>query len=120
MSVKLPKIDSYWYVATPYTNYCAGINNAYVGACSAVAYLIGYGHRNVYSPIAHCHAVAIHGGIDPLDWGLWMDVQEAMKKAAGGLLIVKMRGWEESKGIQQETEYFSQGTRPIAYMDWPE
>lgn len=55
---------SYWYLASPYSKYPAGIEAAFQDICKQTALLIRH-KIPVYSPIAHTHPVAIHGEIDP-------------------------------------------------------
>lgn len=118
-----PKIRSFWYLGSPYTRYEArgdqpGIFAAFDDVCLAAAYLIRRGVP-VYSPIAHTHPIAIMGGIDPLDHSIWLPADQPMMDAAGGLIVVKMPGWQESKGVQHEIEAFEVACKPIGFMQWP-
>lgn len=54
------------YLGSPYSLYPAGLDQACIDACKIAARLLTKG-ITVYSPIAHCHEIAIAGGIDPLD-----------------------------------------------------
>lgn len=109
---------NYWYLATPYSKYPAGIVGAWKEACRAAAHCIR-GGRAVYCPIAHTHPIAIEGGIDPFDHGVWLPADEPLMRSAAGLLIAKMDGWEQSYGISKEIEIFQQMGKPIEYMEWP-
>lgn len=116
----LDKIDGYWYLATVYTKHPDGISAAFAGACEAVATLWRERGVKTFSPIAHTHPVAIHGGIDPLDHTIWMPLDEPMMRAAHGLLVVEMPGHEHSKGIAAEVEAFRSMNKPIHRLTWPE
>lgn len=105
----------YWYVATPYSKHPRGTESAYREACEATALLIRAG-ITVFSPIAHSHAIAIYGGIDPLDHELWMRVDRPMVDAACGCIVVEMDGWQDSRGVAVEIELFSTAGRPIIHM----
>lgn len=111
-------MTSYVYVGTPYSKYHRGIEAAYVEACKAAAALIKSGF-NVFCPIAHTHGPAIFGGIDPLDHTIWMDADAPFIQGASALVVVKMTGWEESFGLQQEIQAFKAAGKPVLYMDWP-
>lgn len=105
-----------YYLATPYTKYPQGIEQAFIDASKLAARLIQSG-LSVYSPIAHTHPIAIHGGIDPLDHKIWLPFDNAMMKAATFLLVAHMPGWEESYGIGEEIKFFKAMGKPIYDLD---
>lgn len=109
---------AFWYVATPYSKFEAGIDVAFEQACRATAHLIAHGIA-AYSPIVHMHPVAVHGGLDPLDHAMWMAADAPMIAAAAGLIVVQMPGWLESLGVAMEIEAFHAAGKPIALMQWP-
>lgn len=104
------------YLATPYSKYSDGIEQAFVDACKLAGRLIQAG-VHVYSPIAHCHPIAVHGGIDPLDQSLWLDLDSAMLHACRTLIVAHIDGWEQSSGIAHEVEFFVRRGRPIFDLD---
>ena len=106
----------FWYLATPYSKYPKGIEEAFMVACRAAADLIRAGVR-VYSPIAHTHPVAIHGGIDPYAHEIWIPADMPFMRAAHGLIVLRAEGWEVSHGIAIEIAGFQKLNRPIVYMD---
>ena len=108
----------YWYLATPYTKYKHGIEAANIHACSVAARLTICGIP-VFCPIAHSHAIAIIGGVDPLDYTIWQPSYQPMLEHASGLIVVCMPGWDESTGIKHEMKHFITEHKPRAYMDWP-
>jgi len=109
----------YFYISTPYTKYHAGIETAYIEACKVTAWLVRR-NVNVYSPISHSHGPAIHGDIDALSHAIWMPQQQPMMEAAHGLIVVKMLGWDESRGVAEEIAYFSRAGKPCHFMEWPQ
>lgn len=104
------------YLATPYSKYPPGIEQAFVDAAKLAALLLPSGLK-VYSPIAHTHPLAIHGKIDPLDHAIWMPFDEAMMTAADVLLVAHMHGWQESYGIAHEIRFFENAGKPIFDLD---
>lgn len=110
--------SGFFYLATPYSRYKDGLAAAWVEACRAAAQVLKSG-RAVYCPIAHTHPIADFGNIDKLDHSIWLPADEPMMRAATGLIVVKMPGWEESYGISKEIELFTSLGKPIEYMDWP-
>lgn len=106
---------SFWYLATPYSKYPAGIEQAFIIACQQAALLIRE-KIPVYSPIAHTHPVAVNGDIDPLDHKIWLPADQPLMDGALGLIVCKMETWEISTGIKHEIEAFQKAGKPIVYM----
>lgn len=117
MNLASLRIESgYWFLASPYTRFEPGIEDAFLAVCRCAAKLTRAGIPN-YSPIAETHPVAIHGGIDPLDHGIWLPVKKPLRDAAHGLIVLKLPTWEISYGISEEIEEFSGAGKPIIYLD---
>jgi hypothetical protein len=106
----------FYYLATPYSKYPGGLEEAFKLACRATADLIRAGIR-VYSPIAHTHPVAIHGEIDPYDHGIWLPADAPFMHHACGMIVLRAESWEKSYGIKCEIEEFTKAGKPIIYMD---
>lgn len=107
---------SYWYIGSPYSRYAEGLEPAFVAACRIMGRLIKAGVP-VFSPIAHTHYISIHGGMDPLDHSIWMPADEPMMRAAHGLIVVKLPGWDSSYGLSIEIEAFGKAQKPVLYLD---
>lgn len=107
---------TYWYLATPYSKYEAGIEAAFQEAARIAGQLVAHGVP-VYSPICHTHPAAIHGELDPYDHAIWIPADLPLMRAASGLIVAKMQGWEESYGIGVEIEEFRASGKPVHYMD---
>jgi hypothetical protein len=113
---KFARMPGYIYVASPYTKYPEGLDKAHEHVCLLTAELVK-GGMSVYSPIAHSHPVAIHGGIDPKDHSLWMAQCRAMMEAATACIVLTMDGWQDSKGVQMEIKYFDEADKPLLMVD---
>lgn len=105
------------YLATPYSKYPAGITAAFERAAQLAGELLKKRGVAVFSPIAHTHPIAIHGGIDPLNHDIWLPFDAAMMRASSSLLVAKMEGWEQSVGIAHEIEAFRKAGKPISYLN---
>lgn len=112
--IRFNPLEHYWYLATPYTKYEDGIEYAAVGAAIIAERYILEGIP-VYSPIVHCHSIAMQGSIDALDSAYWVAQQAPMMYNAYGLIVSNMKGWKESAGVCAEIEYFEQALKPIIY-----
>lgn len=104
------------YVATPYTKYPDGIEEAFIDASILMARLLERGLR-VYSPIVHTHPIAIYGHMDPLDHNIWLPFDQSMMDKADALLVAKLETWEKSFGINHEIGIFAEANKPIYYLD---
>ena len=110
------------YLATPYSKYPGGLEAAHRDACLAAASLLRAG-VNIYSPIAHTHAIAMIGGFDPTtpeNHAALLAYDEVMLDRCDELIVVMMPGWERSKGIEHEVRYFTLADKPIRYVAWPD
>jgi hypothetical protein len=106
----------YFYLATPYSRYPHGLEAAFRGASRAAAKFVAAGVP-VFSPIAHSHPIAKEGMLDLLDLSMWLEADAPFMAAAIGLIVVKMDGWEDSKGIAHEIEVFEKADKPVLFWD---
>ena len=106
---------SFWYLATPYSKFPGGIEAAFREACRQTGLLIKAGIP-VFSPIAHTHPVAIVSGLDPLDHSISIPADKPLMEAAKGLIICELEGWETSKGIGEEFDFFLESNKQIVHM----
>lgn len=104
------------YLATPYTNYPAGIEAAYVFACEQAALLMRAGIPT-YSPIAHMHGIGIHGRVDPKDHQFWLTADEPMMAVCDSIVVCKGESWEQSRGIAREIKTFTEMGKLVFYME---
>lgn len=109
----------YAYLACPYSHPSVAVREArYVTICRIAGSLFNTG-TFVFSPIAHCHKIAIVCDM-PKEIGFWRAYDNIMLDTCDKLIIAKMDGWEESAGVKHETEYAMQNGIPIEYLDLPE
>lgn len=100
------------YLGTPYTNFEYGLETAFREACRLSARLAETGAR-IFSPICHCHPIAIYGGLDPRAHEFWMAFDGPMMRRCDNLIVAHMPGWDKSSGIAKEVEYFHHAGKPI-------
>src|SRR5262249_57300939 len=102
-----------------YSRYPHGIERAFIDAAKIAARLLRAEIR-VYSPIVHCHPLAVHGGIDPLDHSIWLPFNEPMLIVSDLLLVAHMDGWRESIGVGDDIKFFEEARKPIFDLIDPE
>lgn len=113
------KLDKgYWYMATPYTSYEAGMEQANKDAAFAGGTLLGKG-VHIFSPITHSHIMVNVGADVPHTYEVFLKLDEQMMTTAHGCLVVMMPGWDKSKGVTWEIEWFKQHKKPVVYLAWP-
>lgn len=105
------------YLATPYTRYPKGLMQAFTDACLLMVRLRTQHKLRVYSPIAHSHNLARTTEVDPKDHQFWMACCKPWMEKSDILLIAKMEGWKQSKGISEEGQFFALLGKPILYLD---
>lgn len=110
----LRRVDptEYWYMATPYSKYPDGLDQAFELAARAAGELILRGVK-VFSPISHTHPIAEFCELDPLDHELWLSADHPFMSHAYGLIVITLTGWDESKGVLLEIEAFRKAGKPV-------
>lgn len=110
-------VRGFWYLGTPFTHYPGGIDDAYMMACTLNSVLTA--HRvPLYCPIAqHCDRFGNIAGVDLLDVEFWMRITAPLRRAACGLIVGELKGWERSAGLRQERREFSAEGKPIYHLN---
>jgi hypothetical protein len=105
------------FLASPYSHPDPAVREQrYVAACKAAAMLLRQGVDIVFSPIAHNHGIAIHGGLG-LDADAWWEQSEAMLRVCDDVVVLMIPGWGESVGVQQEIRESRRFVCRVKYMD---
>ena len=109
-------VKQYFYLATVYTKHPQGLEVAFQEACKVAAKFMKMGIK-VFCPIAHSHPIALYGGLSQTEHSFWMEQDRPLMDHACGLLVVRMKGWEQSEGIRQEIETFKKAGKTIIFTD---
>lgn len=89
------------YLATPYSDPDPAVMEArFDAACCIAGALMAQGEV-VFSPIAHSHPIAVRCNL-PRGYPFWEMQAREMIAHASKVLVVKIPGWEQSKGITGE------------------
>lgn len=109
-------IDTYWYLASPYSNFPGGHEEAFKLACEQASILLKAGIPT-FAPIAHSHPLVEHGGLKAIDHDFWINiVDRPMMKGAGGLIFLEAPSWQKSSGMHEELVEFTKAMKPIVFM----
>ena len=109
-------LTPYAYVASPYSLYPGGLDNAHKAAARVAGGLLKLGVY-VYAPIAHCHPIADSAQIPPRDHAIWLLHCRAMFDPCAALIIAMLDGWRESYGIGEEIKWAKEAKKPIYWME---
>lgn len=105
---------SFIYIASPYTDQnpdvCAE-RFRMVSEFTADMINIGY---VVYSPIAHSHPLAIKYDL-PEDSESWRHQNYGMLAKASELWVLKLQGFDTSKGVTDEVKFAEMCNIPVLY-----
>ena len=107
------------YLASPYSPTSEGdsVEERVTLACRAAAQLMRDGHK-VFAPIPHSHAIAEH--LDErhrFDHEFWMAQDLEILRHCGLLVVLKLHGWDKSRGVMREIELAHTINIPIMHME---
>jgi len=69
----------------------------------------------VFSPIAHSVPIAEHGGA-PDTWDFWRSLDLEILGRCDEVVVLKLPGWDESRGVQAEVAMARKLGKPVSYV----
>jgi hypothetical protein len=103
------------YLASPYTHPDPAVRAVrFRATCQTAAKLIREG-QIVFAPIAHSHPMTEFGL--PADWQFWERYDVEFLRRCSELVVLKLDGWRESRGVQAEIDLALEMDLPIRYLD---
>ena len=112
---KKNKIQSLAYLASPYSHKDKKVRLQRFNAVSeAVVKLL---HKGVYtfSPIAYNHPMVIYNL--PTDWDFWEKYDVAFLERCDELIVLTLKGWKKSVGVNAEIEIAKKLGVKVTYLD---
>lgn len=89
------------YLASPYSHPDPLVRERrFNAACHAAAHFMAQGHL-IFSPIAHTHPICLAGAL-PSGFDYWEKYDRAILAVCKEFWILRIDGWEQSKGITAE------------------
>lgn len=105
--------DGYLYIASPYTHDDPMIRQRrYEKALEFTAWLAQKYRLWGFSPIGHSHHMVINHDL-PHTFEFWDDWNRCMIRTSIGIVVLQIKGWEESRGINAEMAYAKEIGKPI-------
>lgn len=106
-----------YYLASPYTHSDPKVmQERFEQVCAVAGKLFNLGIM-VYSPIAHCHHIAL-GTKLPADYAFWLKYNRLLLSKCDGLVVVSIEGYEKSAGIRAELAIAHELKIPV-YLVYP-
>ena len=110
------------YLASPYSHVNVAVRNRrFSQACRKAAELMQEG-LCVYSPIAHSHSIVTEGSLPDsltLDFDFWMFQDLPFLLACDLLMIIRLDGWQLSKGVHRERDFAREHGIPETFCPPP-
>jgi hypothetical protein len=109
---------SFEYLASPYSHPDPEVKaDRFVEACRVAGELMKAG-RLIFSPIAHSHPIEQYF-VDGKAEGhvFWLEQDFALLRHAAKLLVLRLPGWEQSKGVKAEIDAAEAIGIPVHYLD---
>ena len=105
------------YLATPYSDSDPAVQeHRFKEVNKVAAQLMGKGWH-VFSPISHCHPIAMAGDL-PKDWKFWEAYDKVMLQACTKLVVLMQEGWQKSTGVANEVKIAIELGIPVIYMEY--
>ncbi len=104
------------YLGTPYTHVDQSVMAARFLAVNRTAVKLINDGFLVFSPITHGHPLALDGDL-PRDWEYWKQYSLRMLSMCDALVVLRVDGWKESKGLTEEIEFANINGMPIWYRE---
>ena len=104
------------YLASPYSHADPEVMEDRFRRVCAVASRLMLQGLHIFSPIAHCHPIAVTGGL-PKGWEFWGSYDKDIISKCDRFLVLRLPGWEESKGVQAEIKIWEEMGGTVEYVD---
>lgn len=107
------------YVASPYTHIDpAEVERRYREISRVCAKLVASGVMAI-SPVTYGHTLLEHYTM-PGDWDFWMNFCISLLSKCDKLMVVKMPGWETSRGVTAEIKFAQENGIEVEFIEYPQ
>jgi hypothetical protein len=105
------------YLATPYTHKDHRIMVARFQMVNKVAAKLMADGKYIFSPISHTHPIAEAGEL-PRGWEYWAGYDRRMLQTCTKIIVLRLPGWDVSKGVQAEIKIGQEMNIPVEFIDY--
>lgn len=104
------------YLASPYSHDDPFVRrDRYLKARATLHWLLSQSLWT-YSPIVHCHDLAIAHSL-PKDANFWKEYNQVMFDKCDSMAVLKIPGWDFSHGVALEISWAEAFNKKIRYID---
>lgn len=103
------------YLASPYSHPDPDVLVQRADDVAKIASDLMQGGMRVFCPIAHTHAIALHGL--PKGWDFWEGYDREYLEFCDELIVALMDGWQDSTGVNAEIKIMNELGKPVKYYD---
>lgn len=104
-----------YYLASPYSDPDPFIREErYLRAARVLANLLEQ-KKWTFSPIVHCHELKKIVDL-PYEHEFWLEYDCHILKRCSKLLVLRIDGWEKSRGVRMEMDFATANGIPIEYI----
>lgn len=106
---------SFTYLASPYTHKLKSVVEQRFQEAQCATHILLCQGMHIYSPIVHCHELAKKFEL-PTDAEFWQSYNYAMLCKASKLIILTLKDWQLSLGIQGENKLAQHLSIPVDFI----
>ena len=104
------------YLACPYSHPDKEVREQRFRAANRAAGNLMQEGLHVYSPISHTHPIAVECEL-PKGWDYWEAFDRIYISFCYKIVVLKIEGWEQSKGVRAEMAIAKEMNIPIEFME---
>ena len=104
------------YLATPYTHVDKAVMEARFNEAAKIAGSLMQKGEIIFCPITHTHPIAVNCEL-PREWQFWERFDREFVGFADKVIVAKMNGWEQSRGVNAEIAIAKQQGKEVIYLD---
>jgi len=104
------------YLACPYSHPVRAVRVRRFEAVNRAAAKLMRQGLHIFSPISHTHPIAETGEL-PLGWEYWQAYGRAYLTHCHKLIILRLDGWDRSKGVEAELRIANELGLTVEFMD---
>lgn|SRR4030067_468112 len=109
-------MKSYIYLASPYTDKDPQVRELRYEIVEKIAASLMQQGFHIFSPIVHCHPMAVKYSL-PKEIDFWHEYDRMMLSKSALVLVARIDGWRESKGVAFEMNLARELKIPVVYID---
>jgi hypothetical protein len=103
------------YLAVPYSDPNPLVKATRFEMVNEVAAKLMGDGKYVFSPISHTHPIALAGDL-PGEWQFWEGYDRRILSFCTKIVVLKLDGWENSKGVNAEIKIGQELGIPVEYV----